>query len=394
MSQRVETDYIQKRRFPNFPSQPWAGVLGVLGVLAVTAVLSGCGASSASSPSPSGQAPTAPAAKNEVRIQPASLQMLDIEPVANPQGIQMTWAPARVAFKEDHVTTVSVPVAARIQTIEAHVGDVVKAGDVLATLVSSEALRTRHEVAAARTAHEVAEAELRRQQTMVDKGVGVDVDLRAAQARLRESTQELHRAQGTAALLGSGAGDRLVVRAPRAGVVAERKAVLGASVEPGAELFSVADPQSLSVVAEVFESDLPGIRKGSAVQVVVPQLPRPLTGKVLHLGATLDRESRRANVIVSLGTQDAALRPGMHARVGVEVSSNSQMLIPVTAVLIKDESRSVVYVQRTEELFEARSIELGQPARGMVPVISGLQPGEKIVVRGGMLLDGAAAQLL
>ena len=44
--------------------------------------------------------------------------------------------------------------------------------------------------------------------------------------------------------------------------------------------------------------------------------------------------------------------------------------------------------------FEARTVVLGRPSRGMVPVVSGLKSGEKIVVRGGLLLDGAASQLL
>ncbi|WP_406623806.1 efflux RND transporter periplasmic adaptor subunit [Acidovorax sp. SDU_ACID1] len=328
--------------------------------------------------------------------------MLDIQPVADPQGAQTAWAPARVAFMEDRMAAVSVPVAARVQTVQAHVGDEVKAGDVLAVLVSADALRVRHEVAAARSARDVAAAEAQRQQTMVDKGVGVDVELRAAQARLREAAQELARAQGAAQLLGGGDGDRVVVRAPRAGVVAERKAVPGAAVEAGAELFSVGDPQGLGVVAEVFESALPGIRKGNPVQVVVPQLPQPLKGKVQYLGATLDKESRRATVVVALDAQHPALRPGMQARVGVQVSGQGEMLIPITAVLIKDESRSVVFVQKSEgagegaggAAFEARAVTLGRPVRGMVPVVSGLQPGDRIVVRGGLLLDGAASQLL
>ncbi|MEG2629895.1 MAG: efflux RND transporter periplasmic adaptor subunit, partial [Comamonas sp.] len=152
---------------------------------------------------------------------------------------------------EDRVASVSVPVTARVVSVNAHVGDMVKAGDVLATLVSPDALRTRYEVAAAKTAHDVAVVESQRQQNMVDKGVGVEVDLRAAQAKLRETSQELSRAQGTAALLGSGGADRIDLRAPRAGIVAERKAIVGSSVEPGSALFMVGDPQSMNVVAEV-----------------------------------------------------------------------------------------------------------------------------------------------
>ncbi|MPM36635.1 Cobalt-zinc-cadmium resistance protein CzcB [bioreactor metagenome] len=249
-------------------------------------------------------------------------------------------------------------------------------------------------MAAAKTARDVAQVEAQRYQTMVDKGVGIDVDLRAAQAKLRESSQELSRASGTAALLGTGDGDRIVLRAPRAGVVAERKAQVGASMDAGSALFTIGDPASMNVVAQVFESDLQGIAVGSPVQVEAPQITSPMTGKVRYLGATLDKDSRRASVVVALDRQNPALRAGMQVRVGVQMSSKHELTIPVTAVLIKDESRSVVFVQRSDTEFEARNVQLGRPAHGMVPVIGGLQPGEKIVVKGGLLLDGAANQLL
>lgn len=363
----------------------------VMAALAIATVLAGCDVSRATEEK---QTLAEPLPKGVIHVKPESVKMLDIAAVADPQGVQMAWAPAHVAFVEDRVASVSVPVSARVQTVSAHVGDMVKAGDLLATLVSPDALRTRYDVAAAKTAHDVAVVEAQRQQTMVDKGVGVEVDLRAAQAKVRETSQELGRAQGTAALLGSGGGDRIELRAPRAGIVAERKAVVGTSAEPGAALFTIGDPQAMNVVAEVFESDLPGILVGSSVQVEVPQLPKPLKGTVRYLGATLDKESRRAAVVVALSEQNPVLRPGMQAKVGVQLSNLQEMLIPVSAVLIKDESHSVVYVQHENSQFEARAVTLGRPSRGLVPVISGLKVGEKIVVRGGLLLDGAASQLL
>lgn len=363
----------------------------VVAALAIAIVLAGCDVSRATEEK---QTLAEPLPKGFIHVKPESMKMLDIAAVADPQGVQMAWAPAHVAFVEDRVASVSVPVSARVQTVSAHVGDMVKAGDLLATLVSPDALRTRYDVAAAKTAHDVAVVEAQRQQTMVDKGVGVEVDLRAAQAKVRETSQELGRAQGTAALLGSGGGDRIELRAPRAGIVAERKAVVGTSAEPGAALFTIGDPQAMNVVAEVFESDLPGILVGSSVQVEVPQLPKPLKGTVRYLGATLDKESRRAAVVVALSEQNPVLRPGMQAKVGVQLSNLQEMLIPVSAVLIKDESHSVVYVQHENSQFEARVVTLGRPSRGLVPVISGLKVGEKIVVRGGLLLDGAASQLL
>lgn len=330
----------------------------------------------------------------QLRLKPEAQKMLQIVTLGGEGSTQSASVPARIAFQEDKVAAATLPVEARVVSVQAHVGDIVKAGDELATLVSPEALRMRYEVDAARTAKELAAVEAQRQRVMMDKGVGVEIELRAAEAKLRETAQELARAQGTAALLGSGSGDKIVLRATRAGVVAERNAVPGASAEAGSALFLIGDPRAMGVVADVFEGDLGQVRPGTVVKVEVPQLSATLAGKVRYVGAALDKESRRAPVYVELSEQRPELRTGMQARVELPLAAQAQMLVPITAVIIKDGNRSVVFVQVAEDRFEARDVSLGRPLHGMVPVLSGLKAGDRIVVRGGLLLDGAASQLL
>jgi len=148
------------------------------------------------------------------------------------------------------------------------------------------------------------------------------------------------------------------------------------------------------VVADVFESDLAGLKEGAATQVVLPSSSEPLAGKVRRVGATLNDETRRAPVYIVLDQPVSGLRPGTLAQAGLQVQGRQGVTIPLSAVLIKDEHRSVVYVQQGESTFGAREVTLGAPSRGRVPVLAGLEPGERIVVRGGLLLDGAAAQML
>lgn len=358
--------------------------------------LSGCsGRSDAAAPEAQAAHPKAAAlAPGQVRLQPASLKMLDIVSLSQSGAAQTVAMPARVAFQDDKVAAVAIPVEGRVVSVNVQVGDKVQSGDTLATLVSPEALRIRYEVEAARTAKELAVVEEQRQRTMLAKGVGVEMELRAAQAKLRETLQELARAQGVAALLGSGSGDKVVLRAPRTGVIAERNAVPGAAAESGAALFLVGDPGAMRIVADAFEGDLAGIHLGADAVVKVQQLAVATQGTVRNIGAVLDKESRRATVLIDLKAQPSGLRPGMQASVEIPLAATQQMLIPVTAVLIKDGDRSLVFVQAEDAVFEARTVVLGQPLRGMVPVQSGLKAGDRIVVRGGLLLDGAASQML
>ena len=365
-----------------------------LAAVAAGLALAGCGGKQDAAAQEASQPKAAALAPGQVRLQPASIKMLDVVSLSQSGAAQTTAMPARVAFQDDKVTAVAIPVEGRVVSVNVQVGDKVQTGDTLATLVSPDALRIRYEVDAARTAKDLAAVEEQRQRTMVAKGVGVEMELRAAQSKLRETSQELARAQGAAALLGAGTGDRIVLRAPRSGVIAERNAMPGAAADNGAALFLVGDPGAMRIVADAFEGDLAGIRIGADAVVKVQQLAVTAPGTVRNIGAVLDKESRRATVLIDLKEQLTGLRPGMQASVEIPLAATQQMLIPVTAVLIKDGDRSLVYVQVDEGLFEARNVVLGQPLRGMVPVQSGLKAGDKIVVRGGLLLDGAASQML
>ena len=331
-----------------------------------------------------------------VQVPPAALRMLEIAPVQAPRAHQWVWSPARLEYPSGQLDSVTSPAPARVTAIHVQPGQAVKAGEPLATLVSADALRMRHEVSAAQLAAESSRAELQRQQDMLARGVGTETELRLAQARSKEATQELARARGTAALLGSDGGNRIVLRAPHAGVVAQHQASTGMLAEAGAVLFAIGNPQSLGVVAEVFEADLPQLKAGAAAQVELATQPAPLAARVQQVGAVVNAESRRAPVQLALAGKELpeGLRAGMQARVGIEVQGPAQMRVPIGAVLIQGENRSVVFVQTAEHAFEARTVQLGQPVRGWVPVISGLQGGERIVVRGALLLDGAASQLL
>ena len=90
---------------------------------------------------------------------------------------------------------------------------------------------------------------------------------------------------------------------------------------------------------------------------------------------------------------DVSLRPGMYGRVEIE-AADAGLTLPVEAVLIKDGKDPVVYVETDPLTFVRRSVVVAQPVDGRVQIVSGLSPGDKVVVRGALLLDGAADQLL
>lgn len=377
--------HIPSRSFlqPRRRLQPWQHRTALLAMLLSASFFA---------PSAFSETPAAAA----VAVSAASLRMLEVAPVQTPEAGQKLWSPAHVAFLNGQLDAVTLPVSARVTAIHVQPGQHVKAGTPLATLVSADALRMRHEVRTAQLALETAKAELQRHQDMVQRGVGTEMELKSAMARTKEAEQELMRATGTAALLGNDGGDRIVLRASTSGVIAQHQANMGTLVDAGATLFAIGNPQSLGIVAEVFEMELPHLKVGSLAQVILPVSAQPLIAKVVQVGAVVNAESRRVPVQLVLEdkNQRELLRAGMQARVGIQLARAAQLHVPIAAVLIRDENKTVVFVQTEDLKFEAREVKLGSPAHGWVPVISGLKDGERIVVRGALLLDGAASQLL
>jgi cobalt-zinc-cadmium efflux system membrane fusion protein len=262
------------------------------------------------------------------------------------------------------------------------------------TLQSADAGAARAVLVQATARAAAAEEALRRHEEMITKGVGLELERMEAETRAREARAELERARRASTLIGAGPGDVVSVRAPGAGVVMSVKATVGAMVAPGADaLAEIADTSRLWAVADIPESDATGMVKGQRVNVTVPAARRQLTGVVDGLGSRIDAETRRLPVFVALEGDTAGLAPGMQVELRM-AAAKEVMSLPVTAVLIKDGKRRVVYIQRADGRFEAREITTGASADGRITILDGLRPGERVVVKGALLLDAAAEQML
>lgn len=372
----------------------------VAGIPAVAAaVLIGCGRSEGGSlhaETTTADPPAEEAAKGDglLHLSPESARYIGTEPVAadvDPLSLRL---PARLEFRDGAVSEVGATMAGRVASVRVRSGDRVKAGDPLVVVTSPDAASARTGLATAEAALREARAALDRQQRMFDEGVGVARERLEAEIRLTEAEAEAKRARATANFIGDGDGATITLRAPIAGVVLAVRATPGAAVAPGGEgLVEVGDPASLWVVADVPERELSLVAEGGRATLESPSLPGALTGRVISIGAALSNGLRTAPVRIALDERPAGMRPGMFGWVRLDASGGGPTL-PVDAVLIKDGRTSVVYVARDDHTFERREVVVGRAIDGRVPVVSGVTAGERVVVRGALLLDGSAEQLL
>jgi cobalt-zinc-cadmium efflux system membrane fusion protein len=360
---------------------------------ALAALLAGCGSASEAQPSFS-PAPAVANADATVHVGEKSRPYVTTQAVAFEQSASVVRAPARVAFRDGAVSQLNLPVPGRVTIVHVKTGDKVKAGDPLITLTSPDAAAARAAFAAAQAEHDAAKREVARQEQMATTGVGVDSERSAAQAKLRQSEAELARAQTTAGILGGGGGSLIVLRAPIDGTVIARSATVGSAAEPGGEpLIEIGNPSAVWVVAEVFERDLAQVHEGAQVDVAV-STGETLHGHVASVSSALSGSSRTASVYVALDGDAAGLRSGMFARATIQAPAGQAIVLPAEAVLVKDGKHYVVFVEREPGTYAPRDVTVGRSVDGKVQVLTGLAPGEKVVVKGALLLDTAAEQLL
>src|SRR5262245_6245751 len=371
--------------------------------ISIPLVASGCGVTESGQSQPGRPAGTlagalpdkaAPVTAGLVRLSPESARYISTEPVEAGRDPVPLRLPARLEFKDGAVSEVGAPMAGRIGSVMVRTGDRVRVGDPLAVVSCPEAASARTGLATAEGALKEAPATLDRQKRMFDMWFGIERDRLAAEIHLVSAQAEADRARSTVSFIGGGHGADVTVRSPIAGVVLSVKATPGATVTPGGDpLIEVGDPTSLLVVVDAPERELPRISVGAPATIELTSQPGALAAKVTSIGAVVSNGLRTAPLRMALTLTPAGLRPGMYGWARLETADSGPTL-PTEAVLIKDGKESIVYVARDDRTFERRPVVVGRPLDGRVPLLSGVVAGEKVVVRGALLLDGSAEQLL
>jgi membrane fusion protein, heavy metal efflux system len=302
----------------------------------------------------------------------------------------------RTAFRPNGLSAVTAPFSGRVAAVACEPGQRVRAGATLFTIQSGDALGIRASLDQARIKARVAEEVLARHDEMVKRGVGLEIERFDAEMKLREARAELARSERNAALAGAGEGALVEVRSPVDGVVVAVRATAGATVQPGGDpLVEIGNPGGLWVVADVPEGEVNQLAKSAKAQVTISALNLVLAGRVAGIAPRSDSETRRTPIYVELIQPPPDLRAGLLVRVAIlPQGSEGELWLLVTAVLLKEGGKRVVYLEDKDGRFVAREIETGDERGGRVRVLKGLEAGERVVMRGALLIDREAEQLL
>lgn len=318
---------------------------------------------------------------------------------------QVVSVPATIEPRVGGSAEVRAPTAGRVATGGGRaIGTPVNRGAALAGLIVrnerlGEAPVLKLELAQAEAALRLAREDLARIARLAAAGAVPQrrlAEARAAHetaaARVRIAQEQVRHLELSRTGQGAGeAGERVIVRAPITGVVAESSVTSGATVEEGQLLYRIVALDRVHVVGAVPEQHLARIANATSAEIDVPGISAPLKAtRRLSVGRVVDPQKRSVPITFELvkPPNGVAVGQGVTLRLITE-ARGAEVAVPANAV-VDDGGQPIVFVQTGGESFERRPVRVGGPREGGFVHVEGVEPGERIVTRGAHLVRLAA----
>lgn len=357
----------------------------------------------------------APADTVRVRIsQMTQLKIVKVEAAAI--GTKKA-AIGQIAFNEDASTVILSPFSGRVTRLIARIGDTIEPGAPLFEIDSPEVVQAQTDLIAAVQGVGKAKSQLALSQRTVSRLAellsaratsvreldqaksdlaGAESDLKTAEGTLLAARNKLRVLVGrTEEQIAKIESERIIdpfftVTSPIGGTVVTRKVGPGQYVRSDSPepLFSISDLTTMWLKASVPENDIPLMKVGQEIEVVVPALRGRVFGaRIAAIGSASDSTTHRVVVRSEIPNPGAALKAEMFASFMITTGASPVLpLVPIEAV-IREGNLSTVWVEREAMVFERRKVELGVESGNRIQIVSGVAAGERVVGRGAIFVD-------
>ncbi|MBO4670885.1 MAG: efflux RND transporter periplasmic adaptor subunit [Bacteroidales bacterium] len=258
----------------------------------------------------------------------------------------------------------------RIQKLNVEIGDYVAKGQVLAQMD--------------RVQLEQAELKLRNDETELER-----VRALLAQGGISQADfDQLELACKVSRTTYNNLLENTVLRSPVSGVVTARNYDRGDMYAMAQPIYTVQQITPVKVLVPISETDYTRVKKGDKVTLTADALPgRNFSGTVSRLYPTMDATTHTFNVEVLVQNSKRELRPGMYARVTVNFGDSYSITVPDTAVSkMQGAGTRSVFVVDEAGVASVRVVTLGRHFDGKYEILSGLEEGDRVVVKGNSSL--------
>ena len=307
------------------------------------------------------------------------------------------------------VSAAAVPVFApyegRIIALFGSVGDDVKKGQTLFTIDSPDLLQAESTLISAAGVLDLDTKNLQRLRDLYTTRAVSEHDVEQATSDQQTAEGNLRAARDAVRLFGKTDADidriianrsadpTLIVPSPITGRITARNAAPGLFVQPGnaPAPYTVANIDTMWMLANVAEDDSPAFRVGQQVQVKLDAFPgQVFEGKVETIGASVDPNTRRVLVRSAIKDPQHQLRSGMFADFVISVAAPMHSpAIPLDGVVREGDGTMTIWVTADRRRFTRRTVKIGEEHDGYRQILDGVQVGELAATEGALFLSNA-----
>ncbi len=301
--------------------------------------------------------------------------------------------PAVVESDPARTALVLPALGGRVLELKVALGDRVVQGQALVIIDSPDLAQAYDDNDKAADALRLAEKVLARQLEQAKIGTASEQDLDQAKSNATQAGAEYARTQAHLKTLGVPADAKppsrlLTIAAPVAGSITALALAPGMIInDPTQSVMTIADLSTVWVTAMVSEKDVGAVSRNQDAEVRLAAYPdRTLHGKVLFVSDVIEPDSRRNKLRIAFANVDHALKPNMFATVTLLGTQRSVVVLPSSALLMNND-RTSVFVAVAPWTFERRTVDPQLEEGTSIAIRSGVEAGEQVVVRGGILLN-------
>ena len=267
------------------------------------------------------------------------------------------------------VNNIAPQTAGRIRKINVEVGDYVSKGQILAEMdrvqLDQAELKLRND-----------QTELERVRTLLAQGGISQADFDQLELAFNVSKSSCRNIE-----------ENTILRSPISGVVTARNYDRGDMFAMAQPIYTVQQITPVKILVAISETDYTRVKRGDSVTLTADALPgKSYTGTVNRLYPTMDAATHTFNVEVTVPNSRRELRPGMYARVTVNFGDSFNITVPDTAILKMQGAgtRTVFVVEDGKAVMKV--VTLGRHFEGKYEILSGLEEGDQVIVKGNSAL--------
>jgi len=289
---------------------------------------------------------------------------------------------AKITANEDRKSELFPMVSGSVNRVNVRLGDQVKAGQTLATVISAEMAGFDKEVVAANAELKTADRSLKQAEQLYESGLSSAKELEEARNDYQIKKAELKRANSVLKINGGSNTGLYAIKSPLSGFVIEKNVTDNMQLRSDNDksLFTVADLSNVWAMINIYESDISRVKTGDEVNLSTLSYPEQVfKGKIDKIYNLIDQDSKVMNARVVIPNPDFLLKPGMLGTVKVSASSGIDLPVVNSRAVIFDENKNYVLVLGNDNKVRIQQIEIGRKTAGKIYISKGVKAGDRLI---------------